>query len=104
VGEPQPANAGRQAPRRLQAVVRGRVQAVGFRQFVWSRAARLGLTGWVRNGDDGRSVEVEAEGPSDALEQLLELLRQGPYGARVDDVRASWSDEPRGYTTFEVRF
>jgi acylphosphatase len=80
------------------------VQAVGFRQFVWSRAARLGLTGWVRNGDDGRSVEVEAEGPADALERLLDLLRQGPYGARVDDVQVSWRDEPRGYTTFEVRF
>jgi len=104
VGEPQPANAGREASRRLHALVRGRVQAVGFRQFVWSRAARLGLAGWVRNGDDGRSVEVEAEGPTDALERLLVLLRQGPFGARVDDVRASWSDEPRGYTTFEVRF
>jgi len=104
VAEPQPADAGREAARRLQAVVRGRVQAVGYRQFVWSRAARLGLTGWVRNGDDGRSVEVKAEGPAADLERLLELLRQGPYGARVDDVQASWSDEARGYTTFEVRF
>jgi acylphosphatase len=104
VGEPQPAEASRQAPRRLQALVRGRVQAVGFRQFVWSRAARLGLTGWVRNGDDGRSVEVEAEGPRPDLERLLEILRQGPYGARVDDVQVSWLDELRGYTTFEVRF
>jgi len=104
VGEPQPADAGRQAPRRLRALVRGRVQAIGYRQFVWSRAARLGLTGWVRNGDDGRSVEVEAEGPGPDLERLLELLRQGPYGARVDDVQASWSEEPRGYATFEVRF
>ena len=102
--EPQPADAGGQVPRRLQAVVQGRVQAVGFRQFVWSRAVRLSLTGWVRNGDDGRSVEVEAEGPSEALEQLLELLRQGPYGARVDDVQASWSDELLGHTRFEVRF
>ena len=104
MGEPEPADAGRQAPRRLHALARGRVQAVGFRQFVWSRAARLDLTGWVRNGDDGRSVEVEAEGSADALERLLELLRQGPYGARVDDVQASWCDEPRGYATFEVRF
>jgi len=84
--------------------VRGRVQGVYFRQFVWSQAGRLGVTGWVRNGGDGRSVEVEAEGTADALERLLELLRQGPYGARVDDVQVSWSDKPRGYTTFEVRF
>ena len=102
--ESLPAGAGRASPRRLHAVVRGRVQAVGFRQFVWSRAARLGVAGWVRNGDDGRSVEVEAEGPADALERLLEILREGPFGARVDDVQASWSEEPRGYTEFEVRF
>jgi acylphosphatase len=104
VGEPQPSDAGHQAPRRLQALVRGRVQAVGFRQFVWSRAVRLGLKGWVGNGNDGRSVEVEAEGQPEALEHLLELLRQGPYGARVDDVQASWSDELLGHTGFEVRF
>ena len=80
------------------------MQGVYFRQFVWSRAARLGLTGWVRNGEDGLSVEVEAEGPADALERLLEFLHEGPGGARVDDVEASWSEEPRGHTTFEVRF
>jgi acylphosphatase len=104
VDEPQSTEAGRQALRRLQALVRGRVQGVNFRHFVWSRAGRLGLTGWVRNGDDGRSVEVEAEGPADTLERLLALLHEGPFGARVDDVQASWSDEPQGYTTFEVRF
>jgi acylphosphatase len=104
VGEPQPAAAGGEACRRLHALVKGRVQAVGFRHFVWLRASRLGLTGWVRNGDDGRSVEVEAEGPAEALDRLLELLHEGPYGARVDDVQASWSDEPQGETAFEVRF
>jgi acylphosphatase len=80
------------------------VQGVNFRQFVWSRAAKLGVTGWVRNGEDGRSVEVDAEGPAAALKQLLELLHEGPFSARVDNVRASWSDDPQGYATFEVRF
>jgi acylphosphatase len=47
---------------------------------------------------------VEAEGPADALEQLLRLLHEGPFGARVDDVQVSWSEEPQGYSTFEVRF
>ena len=46
----------------LRAVVRGVVQAVGFRQFVVVNARALGLTGRVRNGNDGRSVEVTAEG------------------------------------------
>jgi acylphosphatase len=104
MGERQAADAGRQASRRLQALVRGRVQGVYFRQFVWSQAGRLGVTGWVCNGEDGRTVQVEAEGPADALKRLLDLLREGPPGARVDNVEAAWSDEPRGYTTFEVRF
>jgi len=99
-----PAEGERPAQRRLQALVRGRVQGVYFRQFVWSQAGRLGVRGWVRNGEDGRSVEVEAEGLADALKRLLDLLREGPSRARVDNVQASWSDDPQGYTTFEVRF
>ena len=102
--EPERVAIGDGGHRQLHALIRGRVQAVGFRQFVWSRAARLGLTGWVRNGDDGRSVEVEAEGPPEDLDKLLELLHEGPFGARVEHVKASWSAEPRGHATFEVRF
>jgi len=100
----QPAEGAQPAPRRLQALVRGRVQGVYFRQFVWSQAGRLGVTGWVRNGEDGRSVEVEAEGPAEGLRRLLELLHEGPPRSRVDNVQASWSDDPQGYTAFEVRF
>ena len=51
---------------------------VGFRYFVAGEARALGLTGWVRNGDDGATVEVAAEGPEDALRQLEEALRAGP--------------------------
>jgi len=100
----QPVEAERPEQRRLKALVRGRVQGVYFRQFVWSQAGRLGVTGWVRNGEDGRSVEVDAEGPVDALKRLLELLHEGPARARVDNVQASWPDDLQGYATFEIRF
>lgn len=66
-------------------VVRGRVQGVGFRWFVRERARALGLSGWVRNRDDG-SVEVLAVGEDDALRQLRSLLGTGPSGARVSGV------------------
>jgi acylphosphatase len=66
----------------LHAVVRGRVQGVGFRWFVRERARALGVRGWVRNRSDG-SVEVEAEGDAGTLEQLRELLWNGPAGAHV---------------------
>ena len=64
-------------------VVRGRVQGVGFRYFVQREAVRLELTGWVRNLDDGR-VEVHAQGPAAALDELAAALHRGP---RFSDVR-----------------
>lgn len=88
----------------LRATVRGVVQAVGFRQFVVLKARSLGLAGWVRNGADGRSVEVLAEGPRAALEELLRELRKGPFLARVDEVEASWADETGRYDRFTVDF
>ncbi|HKW47864.1 MAG TPA: acylphosphatase [Gemmatimonadaceae bacterium] len=65
--------------------VRGRVQGVGFRWFVRERARALGLTGWVRNTQDG-AVEVLAVGNDDALQRLRGLLGSGPSGARVSAV------------------
>ena len=69
----------------LYVAVRGRVQGVGFRWFVRERARALGLTGWVRNRQDG-AVEVLAVGNDDALETLRNLLRRGPSGAHVSEV------------------
>ena len=70
-------------PAALHAIVHGRVQGVGFRDWTRRRARALGCTGWVRNLGDGRSVEVLAEGPSAAVEALLRLLRTGPPGSHV---------------------
>jgi acylphosphatase len=77
----------------LHAVVRGRVQGVGYRWFVRERARRLGVRGWVRNRADG-SVEVEAAGEVSTLEELRTLLGQGPSGAHVSAI----DDLPSGET------
>jgi acylphosphatase len=63
-------------------VVSGLVQGVGFRWFVHRHAARLRLSGWAENLPDGR-VEVVASGSDAALDELEELLRQGPSCADV---------------------
>ena len=73
------------------ALVKGRVQGVGFRWWVRSRALELGLRGSATNLDDGR-VEVVAEGPEPALRALLEVLREGASPGRVDFVAERWSD------------
>ncbi len=75
---------------RVRAVVSGRVQMVGFRAFVISRAGDAHLTGTVRNLPDG-SVEAVLEGPPHEVERMLELLRQGPRNARVDRVDVEYS-------------
>ena len=74
----------------LRCVVRGRVQGVGFRDHVEAHARLLGLTGYVRNLSDGRSVEVVAEGSRHELERLTDHLRKGPSGAHVIAVETDW--------------
>ncbi len=88
--------------RRLEATVQGRVQGVGFRYFVYEHAGRLGLTGFVRNQPSGE-VEVVAEGPRRALEQLATHLQRGPAGAFVSGVQVDYLDATGGYARFEVR-
>jgi len=88
----------------LHAIVRGLVQGVNFRDFVYRRAISLGLTGYVRNLLDMRLVEVVAEGQRERLELLVEHLREGPRGARVDSVDVQWGEASGQYAQFRVTF
>ena len=87
---------------RLEALVHGRVQGVGFRAFVARHARRLELTGWVANESSGR-VRSVAEGPRPALETLLADLSEGPSGAWVERVDASWLPATGGFRDFDIR-
>ncbi len=70
---------------RLHAIVRGRVQGVGFRWFVRELASELQLGGWVMNRHDG-AVEVLADGADAAVARLRAALERGPAGAAVERV------------------
>lgn len=88
---------------RLNVIVIGRVQGVGFRMFAQFHADRLGLVGYVRNdATNRRRLEVVAEGPKDKLEELLRRLQAGPAGARVEDVQVSWGHSQDGFNSFRV--
>jgi acylphosphatase len=87
---------------RLEAVVHGRVQGVGFRMFVVDVATNRGLAGWVANEASGR-VRCVAEGPRDDLRALLADLHDGPSGARVERVDATWLPASGEFGRFEVR-
>jgi DNA ligase D-like protein (predicted 3'-phosphoesterase) len=88
-------------PIAVRAVVRGRVQAVGYRDATRRRARQLGAMGWVRNAEDG-TVLVHAEGPSVAVEGLVAYLGKGPPGAGVEEVDVEPA-EVEGHEQFAVR-
>jgi acylphosphatase len=83
-----------------RAIVRGRVQGVGYRFFAERAARELDVRGWVRNLPDG-SVEAVAEGEEDAITRFFDRLRQGPRGARVEQL-AEEDLSIRGFSSFEI--
>ena len=87
--------------RAVRAVVRGRVQGVGFREATVEKAQQTGAFGWVRNAGDG-SVLVHAEGLGDAVTPLLEFLDQGPPGAAVEGVEIE-DVKVEGHEQFAIR-
>ena len=73
------------ATRSIMVRITGRVQGVGFRAWTEQRANALGLSGWVRNAENG-DVEALFSGPSEAVNTMLAACQQGPRHARVERV------------------
>ena len=82
-------------------VVAGQVQGVFFRDSTRERAEAAGVTGWVRNREDG-SVEALLEGNPSAVNSVIDFCREGPDQAHVHDVDVS-ECQPEGRPAFEVR-
>jgi acylphosphatase len=74
---------------------------VSFRYHTVQQAERLGLTGWVRNHEDG-SVRLEVQGPPASVDELLAWLHDGPPHARVDGVRVDAVEPRAGETGFRA--
>jgi DNA ligase D-like protein (predicted 3'-phosphoesterase) len=85
----------------VRAVVEGEVQGVGFRDAAVRCAHQLGLMGWVRNAEDG-SVQIHAEGPEPAVEELVSFLEEGPSAARVSAVESE-RVKVEGHEQFAIR-
>jgi len=91
------------APRteRAKVIVRGAVQGVGFRPFVYRRATELHLRGWVLNSAQG--VVIDVEGAGDTLREfLLQLEKEKPPRAVIQSFECSFL-EASGYERFEIR-
>ncbi len=85
---------------RRRILVSGVVQGVGFRYFVLRTAQALGVDGWLRNQSDG-SVLCEAQASSEAMDQFLERLGEGPSFSQVEGIEVGEvepeSESPSGF-------
>jgi acylphosphatase len=88
----------------IRVMVHGRVQGVYFRDFTSRKAREYGLSGYVKNLSDGRTVEVYAEGEKQSLEKLISHLRVGPSGASVEEITVAYGDYTGNYGSFDITY
>jgi hydrogenase maturation protein HypF len=86
---------------RLRVVIRGAVQGVGFRPFIYRLAEEMRLNGWVINNTEGVSIEAEAE-PEVLRRFLLRIEREKPAISFIQSFEHSYLD-PVGFDKFEIR-
>jgi len=87
--------------KRIEIIVRGRVQGVYYRATAEREARQHGLTGWVKNRKDG-AVEMVLEGEEDAVKYFLAWAQVGPSTARVDKVETRWRSYTGEFTDFRI--
>jgi acylphosphatase len=88
--------------RHCRIVVRGAVQGVGFRYFLYRLAPRLGIRGWVRNCDDG-AVEIDAEGDAARVMAFIEAVKRGNGHADIRSVVVDERTRMANHTRFTIR-
>jgi acylphosphatase len=87
---------------RVHVLVSGMVQGVFFRQGTKQQAQKFGVTGWVRNLEDGR-VEAVFEGEKNAVEHLVRYCHHGPSSARVGKVEINYEKFTGEFNNFATR-
>jgi acylphosphatase len=83
----------------IQCLITGKVQGVGFRNYVETAAAELGLFGYIKNNPDG-SVLVLAQGEPDNLRLLVEYLHEGSLLSKVEGVSVEWGTAKETFDDF----
>ena len=88
--------------RSLHCLVTGKVQGVFFHSWVHDQAKSLNLCGWVRNIKDGE-VEILAQGPDEALNELKSRLLQGSQFSQISNLETNIVDYDKCYPDFQIR-
>lgn len=81
--------------------ISGTVQGVGYRYFVRSNAKNFGLTGWVRNAEDG-GVEAVLQGDKEKIAEMIGLCRKGPMLSEVEHIGFEWEESTETFTDFII--
>src|ERR1051325_6018519 len=89
--------------KRIECSITGRVQMVMYRDFTTRSARPLGITGKVRNMDDG-SVLVVAEGEEEKLNILIAKLKEGSLFSRVLHVEVKWKNATGEFASFDIEY
>lgn len=84
-------------------LVRGHVQGVGFRYYVQMKALQGNIRGWVKNLPDN-SVEIAAEGTSEALHSFVKAVKKGSPLSVVEDIEINEKEEIEGYSAFDITY
>jgi len=89
--------------KKLHLVVSGIVQGVGFRWYTQRIAKSLGLTGWVRNLQNG-DVEIVVEGKNDIIEMFISELKNGYLGRNISGIKRIEEEYKGEFLDFNIRF
>ncbi len=82
--------------------IKGDVIGVGFRAWTKIQAKITGVTGWVRNNEEG-FVEAVIQGDENKINSIIKLIKQGPPVSRVEDVEVYWQDAKEIFEGFEIK-
>lgn len=88
--------------KRVEIKVCGQVQGVFFRQGVKELAEELGLTGWVKNEEDG-SVKIVVEGEEENLQKLIEWCKKGTRWSKVEKVEIKKPEASNKFSSFVIQ-
>lgn len=87
----------------VKVIVEGKVQGVGFRNFIETKAVKLNLNGYVKNSNSGH-VEIWAEGSEPELLNLVETAKKGSLFSKVTNVEVSWIEPSNKYYGFYITY
>ena len=88
---------------RKAITVSGRVQGVGFRMFTQGEAKKLGLTGWVKNLNNG-DVTMEVQGAPEVIDELITRLKKGNKFSKVTDIEIKDLDVDKEEKKFAITY